>query len=202
MEKIFFVCHGKTELHFVEYIASTCRIPIEFIAKKSGRSSIQINMLNSTLSKEIERGKLRPSNLNEYDDIYVLMLMDLDELREMPDGSNLLHLEQPYKDGTLLTEDENLIQDKRIHYLTFYNDANMEDVLARTEITVPEMKRDIQKIFPLQEEVESNDNSPSEELPIAFKGIGYVRDQFALLGEEVTTVPQLINFLLDRRKIL
>ncbi|UQW96688.1 hypothetical protein M2M59_12025 [Rummeliibacillus sp. G93] len=187
METYFFVCHGKTEKLFIEYIASTYRIPLTVLSKKNGKSSIQINMLKSYLKGEINKGTLTQSKLEEYSKVYVLILMDIDELYPMSDGSDLLHLKNPYISGELLNLNEDLILNSKIEYLTFHNDLNMEDVLKKTDLQVPNSKTDIQKIFPL-----SNTS-------IKIDGIETVKNEFAKLDDSITTVDKLIEFLQSKR---
>ncbi|WP_338838173.1 hypothetical protein WDR10_11210 [Kurthia gibsonii] len=187
MEKYFFVCHGKTEKLFIEYIASTYRIPLELLSKKQGRVSIQINMLKDYIKKERNKGALINKKLNDFSKIYVLILMDLDELNTMPDGSDLLDLKDPYISGELLNSDEDLTLNSKIIYLTFYNDLNMEDVLHKTTLSVPESKTDIQKVFPLSG------------IEMKAEGIEQVKKEFAQLDDKITNVDKLIEFLQSRK---
>lgn len=50
--KCMVIVHGKSELNLVKYIYTNLHLPVKIYAKDKGRSSIQINGLETVLNKK------------------------------------------------------------------------------------------------------------------------------------------------------
>lgn len=128
--KAVVIVHGKSEFQLVEYIKSNLHLPIKTYAESGGRTSIQINGLNSTLNKRMFKSLKAVSDefSIEYDrktkklkNFKLFIIMDTDDCTEETKGK--------YISGELFSR-----HPLKEYIVPIYNNQNLEDVMIKAGI--------------------------------------------------------------------
>ena len=115
------ICHGKSEIIFIESIKSNLKLPISTFSHDRGKSSIQITSLMSYLNKPLFK------------------IMDLDDQKLYPNNIKKYKNKEMFKGHPLYD-----------YIVPIYNDPNLDDVLTKLGYNVnPNNKvQSYNKIFP------------------------------------------------------
>lgn len=140
------ICHGKSEIIFIESIKSNLKLPISTFSHDRGKSSIQITSLMSYLNKPLFK------NLKEFAEEYsiehsknklinfkLFIIMDLDDQKLYPNNIKKYKNKEMFKGHPLYD-----------YIVPIYNDPNLDDVLTKLGYNVnPNNKvQSYNKIFP------------------------------------------------------
>lgn len=175
------ICHGKSELIFVENLRSNLRLKFKIFAKDNGNSSIQITGLENVLRKPPFK------SLKTFKDKYdldirnrqiksfkVFIIMDFDEMEYTEEIKRNYLNKSMFKDHFL-----------RDYIVPIYNIKNFDDIMIKAgyQINVKKKSSSYSKIFP-------GENGNIQEFL-------KVRDNISKVSSNYTNVIELINYLLD-----
>lgn len=138
--KCLVVCHGKTEMLFVNHIKSVLRTNAKIDAEKKGRNSIQITSLMKFLNRypyKDEESFKSHYHIADMKGFKIFPIMDCDDCT-MTEKINYINKSMFNKHW----------MHKYIHPI--HNTNNLEDVFSSTNLPMYSRKNDVVKIFPLK----------------------------------------------------
>lgn len=146
--KCLILCHGKTEMLFVNHIKSGLRINAKIVAEKNGKNSIQITSLMKFLNRypfNNEKSFKSHYNITDMKGFKIFPIMDCDDCKPA-EKNNYINKSMFSKHWV----------HKYIHPI--HNIENLEDVFSRTNLEMYSKKNDVVKVFPIDKNLSKEDS--------------------------------------------